>query len=178
MITAAGETLAYVMCMGCPVPEEAAEAFCHKQKGNEALMHGNYCLLREIERRHPGTLKLSGKNPQCYNFHMYPAPNKEKRMVSVYAMSMEEALTKAKETVPQATALVFTDNVDRIGQYGVPGTKRYNFETISLRSDNQSIQNGKISVYALHMEDAQDLANALVPEMMTAHFIDNKEDDK
>ena len=46
-----GESPKFAMCMGCPVPEEAIEAFCHKLKGAEALEHGNKCLLREIDRR-------------------------------------------------------------------------------------------------------------------------------
>ena len=63
MITALGEDVAYAMCGGCPVPKAAVNAFCHMLKGPEGFDRGNLCLLREIERRQPGILKLSEFNP-------------------------------------------------------------------------------------------------------------------
>ena len=59
MYTALGEDIAYAMCLGCPVPKAAVDAFCHMLKGQEAMERGNLCLLREIERRQPGILKLT-----------------------------------------------------------------------------------------------------------------------
>lgn len=63
MITALGEDLAFAMCIGCPVPKVASEAFCHMRKGAEAFGSGNLCLLREIERRQPGILNLTELRP-------------------------------------------------------------------------------------------------------------------
>lgn len=63
MITALGEDIAFAMCMGCPVPLSAVKAFCHMYRGPEGLDKGNLCLLREIERRHPGILKLKEFSP-------------------------------------------------------------------------------------------------------------------
>jgi len=60
------EDLPYAMCMGCPVPEEAVEAFCHKVKGRQGLESGNLCLLREINRRQPGILKLAKEMPSAW----------------------------------------------------------------------------------------------------------------
>lgn len=59
MITAWGEDLAYAMCGGCPVPNEVCMSYCHKWRGARGLEQGNLCLLREIERRRPGILKLT-----------------------------------------------------------------------------------------------------------------------
>ncbi len=56
MIGAIGTTLAYAMCMGCPVPEEIQESFCHKLKGQEALEKGNKCYLDEQEKQNVSQL--------------------------------------------------------------------------------------------------------------------------
>ncbi len=63
MISALGEDIAYAMCMGCPVPKAAADAFCHMRKGMDGFENGNLCLLREIERRQPGILWLTTPRP-------------------------------------------------------------------------------------------------------------------
>lgn len=67
MISAYGEDIAYSMCMGCPVPKVAVMSFCHMLKGDEGLNKGNLCLLREIERRQPGILKLTPFKPYHNN---------------------------------------------------------------------------------------------------------------
>jgi len=56
MITAKGTVLAYSMCMGCPVPADVVEFFCHRMKGEDALQWGNKCLLHEISIRKEGRL--------------------------------------------------------------------------------------------------------------------------
>ena len=63
MISTFGEDIAFAMCIGCPVPQSANMAFCHMYTGMEGLEKGNMCLLREIERRHPGILKLTEFSP-------------------------------------------------------------------------------------------------------------------
>lgn len=63
MIGAYGEDIAYAMCGGCPVPLAARNAFCNMVKGMAAFEHGNLCLLREIERRQNGILKLTPFRP-------------------------------------------------------------------------------------------------------------------
>jgi len=69
MITAFGEDRAFDACMGCPVPKVASDAFCNMLKGQESLERGNLCLLREIERRSPGILKLRKFSPNPYPGH-------------------------------------------------------------------------------------------------------------
>ena len=73
MITAFGEDIAFAMCISCPVPKAASDAFCHMLKGQEGLELGNLCLLREIERRSPGILKLT-------RFFPYPHPGHEEAL--------------------------------------------------------------------------------------------------